>query len=236
MATRVVYDFEAGSNNIASAQAIWEAYLATPTGFAPRQRIYAKGLDNPSRVLLATRPSATAIAEQIPTASAQKKAALIKEFLRCSVAILLLGPTTTVGTELQRKILYMHTRAHFLGAGHATALLQEAQILKAVGNDVGLVVDAAACRTWVSSLVLLRNWFGCSQDIWSCDLPRPGETPSSSSHQLMFHWKPATSGEEHVQFVRVAAEKQLARRSKRAKEYGAELLEVVKTLERKLGR
>ena len=83
---------------------------------------------------------------------------------------------------------------------------------------------------------LLCNWFGCSQDIWSCDLPLPvpGETPSSRSHQLIFHWKPAASKEEHVQFVRVAAQKQLARRAKRAKEYGAELLEVVKTLERKV--
>ena len=171
------------------------------------------------------------------------KAELLTQLARTSMATVLLGDGgrwAAAGGGCERKVLYMHTRSPFLRTGLASALLREAQELHKRAtyhlnpNNVALYADAAACRTWGASLVLLRSWFQCSQHIWTCDPPRPGETPSGNSHHLAFRWTPAASEQEHLAFVRVAAKKQLARRSERAKEYGAELNKVVQALERKL--
>lgn len=215
----------------AEADEIWQAYAVTKKGFPPWQREYAVTLPAPSCVLLATSSAGEVIANLIPEAPLSQKTNLVKELLTCSKAILLLDSIVEKAAASERKILYMHTRTHWLGAGLASALLERAQQRAA---DVILFADAAACRTWDSSLVLLRNWFACTIDLWSCDLPRPRETPSPNSHRLMFIWKQDKSKQDHIDFVRTAMQKQLARRSARAKEYAKELQAVVDSLECKL--
>ncbi len=208
--------------------------MLTKRGFKPAQRAYGATLPTPTSVLLATTPAGSGFVERmLATSSYKLKMDFLKELLSCSTAIVLLGEIATVGAHRERKVLYMHTRTHWLGDGQASALLEQAQ-LEAAEAGVALFADAAACRTWDASLVLLRNWFSCSLDIWTADLPKPGETPTGKSHHLVFRWTPGTSRHEHATFVRVAANKQLARRSPTGLEYGAELLAVTECLERKL--
>lgn len=231
MSPTTILEFDADAEDDVGPDVIWKAYLATKKGFPPWQRTYASTLPMPSRVLLATTGAGESVAALIPVAPHTDKANLVKELLSCSKAILLLDQTVVRAAGSEQKVLYMHTRGHWLGTGLASTLLERAQQR---AGDVALFASAAACRTWDASLVLLRNWFTCSLDLWTCDPPRPRENPSPNSHRLVFVWKAGVSKQGHVDFVRTAARKQTARRSARARAYAEELQAVVENLERKL--
>ena len=80
----------------------------------------------------------------------------------------------------------LHTRDNQYGAGHTTALIEQAQAGQAK-QGFGLKTAAAACHTWYALLLFLRNFFSCDETLAMADIPRPAARPAAGAHNATEH-------------------------------------------------
>jgi hypothetical protein len=215
----------------------WRGYQRNSAHFPPEDRAYAATLDEPNVILLRLLPSVLhEWVEDLRSSSSRAK-----RLGSSAAAILLLGAlhqhhrTTLVK---HRVILYVHTRTAFLGDGHGTILVRAAQLQVPVGGQ--LVTQAAPCRTWYATLLLLRSGFWADAALGEMDIAMPGEKPKSKNARVDFSWTrmPLVALEQeakdHLAFVQRVQIKQRRRASGRR--YADALTRVIEALEAKIGQ
>jgi hypothetical protein len=215
----------------------WRGYQRNSAHFPPADRAYAATLDEPNVILLRLLPSVLhEWVEDLRSSSSRAK-----RLGSSAAAILLLGAlhqhhrTTLVK---HRVILYVHTRTAFLGDGHGTILVRAAQLQVPVGGQ--LVTQAAPCRTWYATLLLLRSGFWADAALGEMDIAMPGEKPKSKNARVDFSWTrmPLVALEQeakdHLAFVQRVQIKQRRRASGRR--YADALTRVIEALEAKIGQ
>jgi len=215
----------------------WRGYQRNSAHFPPADRAYAATLDEPNVILLRLLPSVLhEWVEDLRSSSSRAE-----RLGSSAAAILLLGAlhqhhrTTLVK---HRVILYVHTRTAFLGDGHGTILVRAAQLQVPVGGQ--LVTQAAPCRTWYATLLLLRSGFWADAALGEMDIAMPGEKPKSKNARVDFSWTrmPLVALEQeakdHLAFVQRVQIKQRRRASGRR--YADALTRVIEALEAKIGQ
>ena len=213
-----------------AAATAWHAYRRNRSGFSHKERTYAEGIATPSLALFVVLCSCWDFDSSSKSLSVEGWQAA--DAGRNAVAMLITGPATRVLARTSRPLLYMHARAvpAGRGRGHVDRLLRELQDL--MPSNGALTASAVACQTWFASLVLLRNGFGCSDELLTAEVPFPGENIDGGSSSLTFVWKRGVSAaaREHIAFVAKAELSQRARGSTRAVEYADALAKVLMTL------
>ena len=206
------------------AKTAWKAYLSNRTSFGTDQLPKAQRIESVHRILLRA-PDQFAKTALMAACTNETVATFAKD----SVSALLLGPSA----NNVRAILYIHTRTHLLGAGHATHLLRKAQRMTALPTEPKtLSTTAAACNGWYASLLFLRSGFTCDMALFKTDITMPGEVTTGGSTALSFRWPPS-NGENQVELVKQAMQSQRARRTKRSQDFANELEKVYKFISQK---
>jgi hypothetical protein len=218
-----------------AAASAWLAYRRNAAGFLLSERAYAEGLAIPVRVLAIAPPVVCTTLSRSTSSMLCTTAWQGAEVGRNSLAILAVGKSTPVLTCTSTPLLYMHVRAlpAGRGRGHVDRLLQHLQSM--MPPKSALVAASAACQSWFASLVLLRNGFGCSDELMSADVPFPGESISAGSSRMSYVWNHGASPAEHIEFVVKAERAHRARNTERSEQYADALAGVLAVIRHRSG-
>ena len=223
------------------ASAAWAAYIANKAGFPAEERDAATRVPTPKLVLLLAPQQqpvdSSSRSTRVSSAAFNSGDVDAAEVGSNAIALFAVAAATVSGTHVSRKLLFMHSRKVGRGKGHVDRLIASLQA-EMPENGV-LIASFPACQTWFATLVFLRNDFACSHDLFTSDVPFPGEHVSGDSGRFDFVWRRDTGNlreraqrqQEHIAFVRAAARKQRRRRSTRATEFADALDGVAERLE-----
>lgn len=206
------------------ASLAWKAYRTNAIGLGTStEREYANSIPAPAKLLLLLPEAQQPIRHGLSIKTVQGARHAGTE---AYAALLLSDPTPSV--RATRNIMYMHCRQHMRRAGSASRLLKRAQLVAGEGS---LCATAPACRTWYSTLALLSNGFTADIELFTADVPMPGEPIPARSHDIQFSWSATTTHAEHVTFVRKALKMQTARRTVRSVAFTSELQRLIYRLD-----